>query len=84
MEQIELTQKELVAHLRERVSAAGTLRACAKELGISIAYLHDVVRSKREPGDKILKAIYFRRKVTFVYDPSLAETPATQNQEKGI
>jgi transcriptional regulator with XRE-family HTH domain len=39
--------------------------AVAKELGVSPAYLSDVMRGKREPGPKILEPLGLVRVVTY-------------------
>lgn len=43
--------------LRKSVNAAGGQSAWAKKHEISIAYVSDVMRGRRLPGDKITKAL---------------------------
>jgi len=44
-----------------------TQTALARELGVSVGYLNDVVNERREPGPKVLKGLKLRRRV--VYEP---------------
>ena len=46
-----------VLKLLERMIALSTQRKVASELGVSEAYLSDVRKGKRNPGDKLLKAL---------------------------
>ena len=61
-----MTRDELVKLLQRRVQTAGTQAALAKELGITAAYLGDVLNGKREPGPTLLNALGFRRVITYV------------------
>lgn len=40
----------------------------ARELGVSIGYLNDIVMDRRKPGPKVLKALKLRRRV--IYEPA--------------
>lgn len=60
-----MTEQQIKEELRQRV-AANTLAYVAGQMGVSISYLHDVVRSRRKPGRKILKALGLQKKVEFV------------------
>ena len=51
--------------LRRRLNAAGSQTALAKELGVSLPYLNDVLRGRREPGESILRPLGARRVVTY-------------------
>jgi transcriptional regulator with XRE-family HTH domain len=51
--------------LRAAVDKAGTQTAFAKKHGISIAYVNDVLQGRRQPGDKILKALGLESQVTY-------------------
>lgn len=52
----------------QRIEAAirqnGSLRAAARKLGVSAAFLSDVNHGHREAGPKLLKALKLRKKVT--------------------
>ena len=50
--------------LRRRI-AQSTLRAVARDLGISPAYLSDAMHGNRDPGPKILEALGLERIVTY-------------------
>lgn len=50
--------------LQRRIDKS-TLRAVAKDLGVSPAYLSDAIRGNREPGPKILDAIGLEKVVTY-------------------
>jgi len=56
-------------HLRDK--AKPTQAAWAKANGVSPAYVSDVIQGRREPGEKILKALGLKRVVSYV--PSKAE-----------
>ena len=61
-----MTRDELIELLQRKVQRAGTQAALAKELGITAAYLGDVLNGKRKPGPTLLNAIGFRRVITYV------------------
>ena len=50
--------------LRERCGTASQ-KLVAEQLGISPAYLNDVLRKRKEPGKKILDALGLVRHVTY-------------------
>lgn len=57
----------LLEMIRIAVKTAGSQMAFAREAGISTQYLSDVLRGRRDPGEKILKwfgleAIVFYRR----------------------
>ena len=51
--------------LRQSANQRGSQRALAKELGVSEAYLSDVINGRRDPGRKILKALGLERVVAY-------------------
>lgn len=51
--------------IRLEVEAHGSQKALAKRLGVSEQYLTDVLKRRREPGEKILKPLGFKRVVTY-------------------
>lgn len=55
--------------LRAAVDKAGTQTAFAKKHGISIAYVNDVLQGRRQPGDKILKALGLESQLTYRKSP---------------
>lgn len=60
-----MTKAELLALLASRVHKAGSQAALAAELGVSPAYIHDVLKGKREPGKGILEPLGLERIVTY-------------------
>lgn len=60
-----MTTDELLAHLRRLVDEAGTQKDLAQQLGVSTAYLNDVLLKRKEPGKKLLAAIGFERVVIY-------------------
>ena len=56
---------ELRQEIRKRMNG-GTLTDLAKQLGVSVQYLHDVVKNRRKPGRKLLKGMGLERKVEYV------------------
>ena len=56
-----LTTAEVLAALREAVDAAGSQRTYASSIGVSQAYLGDVLHGRRAAGDRVLAALGMRR-----------------------
>lgn len=52
---------EVLAALREAVDQAGSQRTYAQGIGVSQAYLGDVLHGRRAVGDKILAALGMTR-----------------------
>ena len=51
--------------LREVEKAGGSQAEAAKRLGISAAYLHDMLNGRRTPGKKVLRKLKLKRVVSF-------------------
>ena len=51
--------------LRQWAKQRGSQRALARELGVSEAYLSDIINGRRDPGRKILKALGLERVVDY-------------------
>lgn len=66
MQKRELTLDELIHLLHRLVEQAGSQKTFAEWHGISPAYLNDVLHGRREPGEMILRAIGYERRVTYV------------------
>lgn len=58
----------VIRSLRKQSQARGSQRALAKYLGVSPAYLSDVLKGRREPGPKILDALGMTKRT--VYAPT--------------
>lgn len=56
-----LTNAEVLAALREAVSAAGSQRTYASQIGVSQAYLGDVLHGRRAAGERVLSALGLKR-----------------------
>lgn len=51
----------VLAMIERKVMAAGSLRAYARATGVTAAYVSDVLRSRRDPGPKILAPLGLER-----------------------
>lgn len=60
-----ISNDEVLAALRQAVDQAGSQRTYATSIGISQAYLADVLQGRRSAGDKILGAMGLR-KITLI------------------
>ena len=60
-----LTKAQLLELVRSAVEAAGTQKALAERYGISEQYLTDVLRGRREPGEKLLSALGYERVILY-------------------
>ena len=60
-----LTPQALRDVLATKVKQAGEQRIVAQALGVSPQYLCDVLKGRREPADKLLKALGYRRVVIY-------------------
>jgi hypothetical protein len=56
-----LGRAEVRGVLRNAITDAGSLRAFARQHGISAAYVSDVMNWKREPGPKVLRALCLKQ-----------------------
>ncbi len=61
-----LSKADLVELLRQRAKRVGSQQALAERLGVTPAYLSDVLGGRREPGPKILEALRLRRQAVYV------------------
>lgn len=60
-----MLKDELIQYLQKMVDEAGSQKDLASRLGVSAAYLGDVIHGKREPGSKLLKALGFERGIVY-------------------
>ena len=58
-----MSEQEFIDLLKKKAGDAGSGRALSRELGVSAAYLSDVMRGRRDPGPKILDPLGYERKV---------------------
>lgn len=61
------TTEEIREMLRAAIAEAGNQRAAAVKLGVSVAYLNDVIKGRAAPGRLILEALGLERIETIVY-----------------
>jgi len=62
-----MTRDDLIKVLEQRAKRAGSRSALAREMGVSPAYVGDVLLGKRDPGPAILKVLGLRRQVQITY-----------------
>ena len=60
-----MNTQEFIAYLQRLASEVGSQKQLAKQLGVSPAYLGDILHGRREPGEKILKALGFQRSIYY-------------------
>ena len=60
-----MTLEAFLAYLELSCRAAGSQQAFAKAHGISPQYLSDVLRGRRDPGQKLLDAMGLKRVVSY-------------------
>lgn len=60
-----MNNEEIKAKLAELVQLLGSQRAAAGQLGVSQAYLSDVLAGRRAPGPAILKALGLERETNY-------------------
>jgi hypothetical protein len=65
-------QIRILKALNKCIKDAGTQVAAAKRLGISPAYLNDLINGRRSPGEKVLAGLNLKKIVT--YEETDAET----------
>lgn len=56
---------DLYADLRGACEAAGGQKAWAERHGVSPQYVNDVLNARRDPGASILRALGWKRVVTY-------------------
>lgn len=56
-----MNSRDLQFYIREKVALAGSQAKLAQMLGISEAYLSDILNGKRHPGPKVLEALHLEK-----------------------
>lgn len=64
---VSMNQNQVIARVRGEVERAGSIRALAREWGVTHAYLCMVLSGKKPPGDKVLKLLGLRKVETVTY-----------------
>lgn len=62
-----LTEQDVLQILRDLVAERGTQYSVANEIGVTPAYLSDVLRGARKPANKILEYLHLREEK--IYKP---------------
>lgn len=57
---MEVTDRMVVLRLAAEVERAGSYRALAREVGVSAAWLHQVIKHGKQPGPKVLAFLGLR------------------------
>lgn len=73
------TEQDILDHLRAAIHAIGSQKLFAQHYHISQQYLSDVLRGRREPGQKILDALGYER-IVFYRPLSVATNVAESPQ----
>lgn len=60
-----LTEQDVIKRLTEAVEAAGGQRQFARSIGLTPAYVNDVLHGRRALADRILAAIGVERRITY-------------------
>lgn len=55
--------------MRSRLKELGSQTALAEELGISKPYLCDMLKGRRDPGEKVFAALGIRKVVVVTFEP---------------
>lgn len=60
-----MDKSDVIRLLEEEVKRLGSQRALADRLGVTPAYLGDVLRGRRDPGPAILEALGLEKDVIY-------------------
>ena len=60
-----MTRESVIRKLRQLIAEKGTAKAAAQFLGVSSQYLSDVLKGRRDPGDKILSSMGLQSRVVY-------------------
>lgn len=74
---VDMSPAEFLEYLSKEVTAAGGQTLYAVKVGISKQYLNDILKGRKEPGMKLLKAIGYKKIVT--YEPTRGITLLAQD-----
>lgn len=65
-----MTEAQVIERIRKEADRAGSLRALAREWGVTHNYLSFVTRGIQPPGPTVLKKLGLRRVKTVRYEPA--------------
>jgi hypothetical protein len=63
-----MTEQDVVTLVQAEATRLGSMRALAREWGISPAYVSDLLQGRRAPGPKILGPLGLRAVRTLAYE----------------
>ena len=63
-------ERHVALMVKDKIKAAGSLRALAKEWGVSPSHLSDVVNGRRGPGPMLLSKLGLEKQVTVSFEPA--------------
>jgi plasmid maintenance system antidote protein VapI len=64
----EITQAEILSIIKEMVGKWGTQKELADHLGISNAYLNDIIHGKQAVSNKVAQKLGYKRVIKFVLE----------------
>lgn len=64
-----MTEAEVIDLIRAKVKADGSMRAYARETGVAVSYVSDLLNGRRAPGPKILGPLGLVREKVVRYVP---------------
>jgi DNA-binding transcriptional regulator YdaS (Cro superfamily) len=59
-----MTEAEVLERVRQAVSEAGSIRAFAKQHGLTPSYVHDVLKGRRAVSERVAAIVGVQRVVT--------------------
>lgn len=62
-----MDEKQVIERVRKEVGRAGSIRALAREWGVTPSYICDLLNGRRAPGGKILGPLGLRMVKTVTY-----------------
>ncbi len=60
-----MTKAELIEHIRQRITEAGTQKQLAADICVSESYIVDILKGRRDPSDNFLAKLGFKKVVTY-------------------
>ena len=70
-----MSEAEVIKMVRRDVKKAGSLRAFGNLVGVSAAYLHDILHGRRHPGPAIAKHYGLRLVTRYITTRTYKEAP---------
>ena len=67
-----MNESQVIDRVRREVERAGSMRALAREWGVSPPYLSDVLNRRRTPGPSVLVPLGLRRVRKVTYEAATA------------